>query len=144
MKCFSVGNGWTLYLRSGNKWLEFQTLSETIGTLRLDLSKLAYTEIPIKELFELEILDLYNILLSTRGKIYVKAGGTYSLRSAIFSPPKRLSLNSYSGLRDRNFIDPLLEPKDGWWESTKALDSEGCFVVVNVVTYFCSHAIVIY
>lgn len=71
--------------------------------------------------------------------MYSKAGGTYSLGSAIFSPPKRLVLNSYSGLRDRNFIDPLLEPKDGWWESSKALDSEGCFVVVNVVTYFCSH-----
>ena len=46
-----------------------QTLSRIMGTLRLGFSKPAYIEIPILTSFSLEILDLDNVLLSTRGKI---------------------------------------------------------------------------
>ena len=44
--------------------------------LTIKLSKHAYIEIPMLNLFKLEILGLYSILLSTRGKLCVKVGGT--------------------------------------------------------------------
>ena len=54
-----------------------QTLSKTIPRyLTMRLSKPAYMKIPILNLFGLEILGLYSIVLSTRGKICVKVGGT--------------------------------------------------------------------
>jgi len=54
-----------------------QTLSKTIPWyLTMGLFKPAYIKIPKLNLFNLEILGLYSIVLSTRGKICVKVGGT--------------------------------------------------------------------
>ena len=39
-------------------------------------SKPAYIKIPMLNLFDLKVLGLYSIILSTRGKICVKVGGT--------------------------------------------------------------------
>jgi len=51
-------------------------LSKTIPRyLTMRLSKPAYMKIPMLNLFNLKILGLYSIVLSTRGKVCVKVGG---------------------------------------------------------------------
>jgi len=63
-----------------------QKLPITIDTLRLGLPRPICIEIPIFRLFNFETLGLYNVLLSTGGKICAEVDGIHSPKSAIDFP----------------------------------------------------------